>query len=328
MSGCTKTGDMPLISILMAVYEPRMDWLREQLLSLEAQTYPNLRLYICDDCSPAVPLADIEALVRECIRSFPWELKRNGENLGSNATFQRLTAEAEGDCFAYCDQDDIWLPEKLALLREAMVREQADLICSDVLVIDSEGRLIANSMTEIRKKHAFQTGKGLAPKLLVSNFVTGCTMLIRADTARAAIPFCPYMVHDHYLAFRCAVSGSIGVVFSPLIRYRIHSGNQTKPMAGVKNKERYIALRITDMEKRLLWLADTFSGETALCEEIGAMLQWVRARADNFNGYFPAKRSIWALRRFGPLTSLYEILFAGMPDPLFMLGVRFRQRGL
>ena len=34
----------PLIAILMAVYEPRMDWLREQLLSLEGQTYPNLRL--------------------------------------------------------------------------------------------------------------------------------------------------------------------------------------------------------------------------------------------------------------------------------------------
>ena len=36
----------PLISILMAVYEPRMDWLREQLESLEAQIYPNLRLYV------------------------------------------------------------------------------------------------------------------------------------------------------------------------------------------------------------------------------------------------------------------------------------------
>ena len=36
--------DKPLISILMAVYEPRMDWLREQLMSLNDQTYPNLRL--------------------------------------------------------------------------------------------------------------------------------------------------------------------------------------------------------------------------------------------------------------------------------------------
>ena len=37
--------DRPQIAILMAVYEPRMDWLREQLESLEKQTYPNLKLY-------------------------------------------------------------------------------------------------------------------------------------------------------------------------------------------------------------------------------------------------------------------------------------------
>ena len=41
--------EMSLISILMAVYEPRMDWLREQLESLNVQTYPNLELIVCDD---------------------------------------------------------------------------------------------------------------------------------------------------------------------------------------------------------------------------------------------------------------------------------------
>ena len=61
----------PLIAILMAVYEPQMDWLREQLLSLEGQTYPNLRLYIRDDCSPTVPFEEIQGCVKECIQSFP-----------------------------------------------------------------------------------------------------------------------------------------------------------------------------------------------------------------------------------------------------------------
>ena len=85
----------PLISILMAVYEPRLDWLREQLESLEAQTYPNLRLYIRDDCSPTVPLEEINRCVEACIRNFPWTITRNEKNLGSNGTFQRLTEDAE-----------------------------------------------------------------------------------------------------------------------------------------------------------------------------------------------------------------------------------------
>ena len=112
--------DKPRIAILMAVYEPQMDWLREQLKSLERQTYPNLHLYIRDDGSSTVPFEEIEACVENCIHSFPYVIRRNEENLGSNLTFQRLTQEAEGDCFAYCDQDDVWLPEKLAVLQEEL----------------------------------------------------------------------------------------------------------------------------------------------------------------------------------------------------------------
>ena len=81
----------PRIAILMAVYEPRMDWLREQLLSLDAQTYPNLMLYIRDDCSPTVPFEEIQSCVQDCIRAFPYEIKRNEKNLGSNGTFEWLT---------------------------------------------------------------------------------------------------------------------------------------------------------------------------------------------------------------------------------------------
>ena len=115
-SGCMKT-DKPLIAILMAVYEPRLDWLQEQLRSLEQQTYPNLRLYLRDDCSPTVSIQEIQSCVQACILSFPYELYRNEMNLGSNKTFELLTQEADGGYFAYCDQDDIWLPEKLNVLQ-------------------------------------------------------------------------------------------------------------------------------------------------------------------------------------------------------------------
>ena len=77
---------------------------------------------------------------QECITSFPYSITRNEENLGSNGTFERLTREAEGDLFAYCDQDDIWLPEKLTVLQKAMEREQALVVCSDMYIIDSSGK--------------------------------------------------------------------------------------------------------------------------------------------------------------------------------------------
>ena len=90
MSGCTETGK-PLIAILMAVYEPRMDWLEEQLDSLERQTYPapdeapagNSGVL---DFVPAIiaglsPLADFPELspqaFRTVIQAAPEELFRN-----------------------------------------------------------------------------------------------------------------------------------------------------------------------------------------------------------------------------------------------------------
>jgi len=191
--------DKPQISILMAVYDPRMDWLHEQLLSLDAQTYPNIKQYIRDDCSPTVPYEEIQSCVQDCIRAFPYEIKRNKKNLGSNETFEILTQEADGDYFAYCDQDDVWLPEKLTVLQERMDESGAELVCTDMYIIDGTGKQVTDSITKVRRHHVFRSGTDLAPELLVSNFVTGCTMLVRAGCAKEAVPFCPYMVHDQYL---------------------------------------------------------------------------------------------------------------------------------
>ena len=126
MSGCTQT-DKPCIAILMAVYDPNPVWFRQQLESLNRQSYPNLRLYVRDDCSPKTPFSEIQAAVSECVTAFPAVVRRNEVNLGSNRTFEALTAEAEGDRFAYCDQDDIWLPEKLSIMEEDMERTGAVL---------------------------------------------------------------------------------------------------------------------------------------------------------------------------------------------------------
>ena len=92
--------DKPLITIVMAVYEPNMQWLKEQLLSLEAQTYPNLELIIRDDCSTTVPFEQICECAATCIRSFPYEISRNERNVGSNQTFEWLTQQARGEYIA------------------------------------------------------------------------------------------------------------------------------------------------------------------------------------------------------------------------------------
>ncbi len=323
MSGCTEIGK-PRIAILMAVYDPRMDWLREQLLSLNAQTYPNLMLYVRDDCSPTVPYEDIQQCVRECITNFPYVMTRNERNLGSNLTFQQLTQEAEGVYFAYCDQDDIWLPEKLTVLEE-ISKSGALLVCSDMYVIDGEGKQIADHINAVRHQK-FQSGTGLAKDLLFRNFVTGCTMLVESQAAKKAVPFCPYLVHDQYIALCAARDGKIISLPLPLIRYRIHGGNQTGILAGVTDKKSYYQIRIIGSLQRMKWLNDHISGTDEItAKRLQDGLKWAKARKQHWN-HQGGMLTIWRLYQFGPLTTLFETVAPYLPNRIFQWVIRIRKR--
>ncbi len=306
----------PELAILMAVYEPNMAWLKEQLQSLNNQTYSNLKLYIRDDCSPTVPYEQIQDCVRACITAFPYEISRNEKNLGSNLTFQKLTQEAQGEYFAYCDQDDVWLPEKLTVLEEAISQSGAQLVCSDTYIIDGDGIQTADSITKVRRHHVFHSGEGLAEGLLFHNFVTGCTMLVRAQQAKAAVPFCPYMVHDHYLALWCAERGSILSLPQKLIRYRIHGGNQTGLLAGVTDKESYGRIRIDGMLHRLLWLKEQFPCGSELKEALEQSVAWAEARQSNWKSG-SGKMTIWRYRKFSKIPSVFELFAAYLPERIF-----------
>jgi len=295
--------DKPLISILMAVYEPRMDWLREQLVSLNEQTYPNLRLYIRDDCSPTVPYEQIQSCVRDCITRFPYVITRNEKNLGSNGTFELLTREADGELFAYCDQDDVWLPEKLTVLQEAMERERAVLVYSDVSAVDDEGKLLARSLQELRPRLTYLEGSDLAPKLFFRNCVAGCAMLVNSNIAKRAIPFPRQTVCDHWIALLAATEGTVAFVPDQLVRYRQHKHNQTGVLAGVSDKQSYLRYKVAPLEERLT----CYRQYTVPQEEIEA---FARARIDG------RIIMIWKYRALAPHEAEFEIAAHLLPDGL------------
>ena len=325
MNGCMET-EKPLISIVMAVYEPNLEWFREQLDSLEAQTYPNLELLVLDDCSPTVSFETVRQYIAQSIRSFPYQVARNEKNLGSNSTFEKLTKQAHGKYIAYCDQDDVWLPEKLEILQKTMEQTGAMLVCSDMYIIDGQGEQTADSITKVRRHHVFRSGNDLTEGLLFHNFVTGCTMLMSADLARQAIPFCPYMVHDHYLALFASLHGEIRSVMQPLIRYRIHGGNQTGLMAGVIDKQSYCQKRIIKGLQKFEWLNDNWSVSGKLEKTIIQGLEWTKARQRYFQGDFKEIKTVWKFKKFSLLPSLFELISVALPQSCFLFFVHLAQR--
>ena len=309
--------EKPLISIIMAVYEPRMDWLREQLLSLDAQTYPNLKLYIRDDCSPTVPFGRIQRCVEECICSFPYMIERNEKNVGSNITFERLTQEAEGEYLAYCDQDDIWLPEKLEILQRKAEDESAELVCSDMYIIDGNGRKIADSITKIRRHHKFRSGTNLTDTLWYSNFASGCALLVSSRTAKKAIPFNPFMYYDHYITFYCANKGKVISLENPLLFHREHGGNQSSTLRGISDKKNYREIRIDRTAEAVNWLRDHFECDDNLKDLLSVGTKWMSARQKYAYGDKTQWKTIWKYRRFSPMASLLEIALPYLPLPFF-----------
>lgn len=328
MKECTETDKQPLVSIVMATYNPRMDWFREQLVSLNEQSYKNLELLILDDCSSNVPFEKTQECVKEYITRIPFEIYRNEENLGSTKTFEKLTTLARGEYIAYCDQDDVWHEDKIQTYIAAFSDTDPVIVFSDMNIIDGNGIQAADSITKIRKRHKFQSGAGLAKVLLFRNFVTGCAMIIRAKEAKEAIPFCPFMVHDHWVALHCAVNGTILFLNQPLVDYRVHENNQTLMLAGVVDKKSYLDIRIKTPLNKFIWLKERLKADQELSKVITQAIEWMTARRDNFIKRGSSVQVIWKYRRFSSIVSLFEIAAVFMPEKLFHAFIVFGRKNI
>ena len=313
------------IDILLATYNPRENWLIELLDSLNRQTYPNLHLYVRDDASPNYPLERLRELLSQHVTAFPYTLLQNEQNMGSNKTFEALLSDAEGDYIAYCDQDDVWLPEKLEntlrLLTESPL--SPTLVCANVRVIDGEGQEISPDMEHHRKRHVFLRGEGLAPQLFFRNYVIGCTLMMERRRALSYLPFPDRdPVHDHYLAFRASLDGAIDYLAEPQMLYRVYGGNQTGVMTGVTTKEDYYHRRIELFAARVA-LFESLAPDLPEIREIAA---WRDARVQNYKRERGGFRALWRMRGQNKSTSLFELVALRLPTPLFRLAVRLIQK--
>ena len=228
-----------------------------------------------------------------------------------------MTKEAEGEYFSYCDQDDIWMPAKLAILQERITSEDAELICSDMYIIDKNGKKIADSITKIRKHHVFRSGYGLTDTLWYSNFSSGCSMLMKTVTAKKAIPFNPYMFSDHYLAFYAADSGKVISLEAPLLYHREHGTNQSSLLQGITDRNSYYRIRVDQKLKAVSWLHKRFTKNINLSHELTDGKRWLTARMRYARGDKPQWKTIWRFRRYGKLSSILEIMMPYLPNMMF-----------
>jgi len=307
--------DKPLVSILLAVYKPNEKWLIEQLISLNEQSYNNLELIVYDDC-PEYPV-DEELFIRN-ITNFSFNIIRGTENKGSNIAFEELTKIGNGEYFAYCDQDDIWEKDKISVMMKKFNDDEVTLVCCDLSIIDENSKKTHESIRDIRKRIVYKSGYGLAKDLLISNFVTGCAMIVRKDIALKSMPFLDELVHDQWIAIIAALNGKIEFIDERLVKYRQHSNNQTGILKNVHDKKSYYERRIVFFLKRYKALKERFKENDELLMVIENYIVWLDSRKNFFE-----KQSIKDLfimikyMEFHKLSIIIEFFFPVIPNNLF-----------
>lgn len=218
------------IDILLATYNGAR-FLPEQLQSLLDQTHRDWRLIVRDDGSSDGSLGLVKDwATKNAVRL---EVLDDGlGNLGACASFGKLLEATDAPYFAFCDQDDIWLREKLEVMLDAIRTSESApsiqtplLAYSDLVLVDGELNRIAGSFRQHCSIASLPSSLPLR-RLLLHNVVTGCATLGNNALARLAAPIPEgTRMHDWWLALVAAEFGRLIDVPAQTALYRQHGRN-------------------------------------------------------------------------------------------------------
>lgn len=223
-----------MIDILMATYNGEQ-YIEQQLDSIIKQDDTNWRLLVRDDCSQD----NTRKIIQRYQIRYPEKiiLIPSTEPSGSAMNnFFKLLDYAENEYIMFADQDDVWKPDKIALTLRKMYEMEAQygketplLVHTDLCVVDEALHTINPSIFAMQD---MDYRRDKLSNLLVTNIVTGCTMLFNQSLLKLLDekPKTAVM-HDMWIALVAAAFGKIGFVNKASILYRQHGTNAN----GAKN---------------------------------------------------------------------------------------------
>lgn len=218
-----------MVDILLGSYNGEK-YIAEQIESIINQEYIEWNLFIRDDGSNDRTVAIIESYI---VR-FPekiYLIKDNKKNLGTKLNFNELIKYSKNKYCMFCDQDDVWLPNKIKITLEKMKEIESKsnkntpiLIHTDLKVVDEKLNIINSSIWNYMK---LDPTRNTLNKILVKTTVTGCTIMINSKL-RDLIGEIPKdcVMHDYWITLIAASCGKIDFLNESTILYRQHGNNQ------------------------------------------------------------------------------------------------------
>jgi glycosyltransferase involved in cell wall biosynthesis len=205
--------------------------LGEQLESLARQTRSPDQIVVCDDGSNDRSLEELDAFRKWA--PFQVEVIANPVRLGYTKNFELAISRCRGDFVLLCDQDDVWHPAKIERITEVL-KSAPNLggVFSDAELVDRNSRLLSGRLWGAvgftpRSRRRFLKGRSEPVRLLCrANVVSGATLGFASRFRDLIFPIPEGWVHDAWIALMLAATADLRMIALPLVRYRIHGGQQ------------------------------------------------------------------------------------------------------
>jgi hypothetical protein len=252
----SKDDEKTRIVILLPTYNGAT-YLEQQLDSLLAQSHENFVVVARDDGSTDSSVD----LMQRYAEKFPEHfhvLSSDGANLGACGNFSFLMQYVlankpllglDNAYMMFCDQDDVWKPDKIEKNICAMQKQEnlspntPVLVHSDLEVVDSDLHPLARSLFKYQR---INPRRKSVWRMLILNTVTGCTVMINEALATLASPIPNEAVmHDWWVALVASGMGQVVTIDEALISYRQHDTNTVGAL-------QYEPLKISARVKKLM----------------------------------------------------------------------------
>ena len=218
------------VAVLMSTYNGEK-YIREQLNSIFNLQGVEVSLFVRDDGSSDATVD----ILKEYAENYPIKIILDGENVRPGESFMRLVyryADEEGiDYYAFADQDDIWLPDKLQVAIKAIKKCECDL---PVLYSSNQSIYVDGKNQGYRYKERQRVD---LISHMTKNTIAGCTFVFNKSLAqlvtlvdRPDYRIIKYRLHDAWMMLVAIVCGKVIYDETPHMLYRIHSEN----VVGVK----------------------------------------------------------------------------------------------
>lgn len=254
-------------------------YLRDQIESIARQGGGIVRIHVHDFASRDGTRTLLETLREEIGQRLLVTFHEDAP--GASASFIRALRQTvpllSPDSMVFlADQDDVWLPEKLASIEDWL--DRAELTAQEPLVLFHDVRVVDESLNLLRPSYytgnPFQLPRDLDPtRLLMANPAIGHTMLISAPMVRAVAAWPDaerYLMHDWLAMLIASRIGKIVHIPQALSLYRQHGGNV---LGAYRTGGRLVSLtRLHRFAGRVVEQALAFASASSLVG--GSDLKW------------------------------------------------------